>query len=236
MRKIIFILAILISGIGIWIYPYIAELRDQGLTADMAYDYFFSGPDHPFDPNDAVDQLDYAKTSSWASLPSIKDEADFFPAGEEGVDQANAEVDVFFIHPTGYLKGDHWTDPLEKQSVTKENTQWMMANQASAYNGCCSIYAPHYRQASIYSYFGTDQVRAEVHGFVYQDVKKHSSTFLITIARADRLLSLVIAKAHTTQLDYLQKKLMPLTFTQEWLALTSLAAQSPKTGWLIWPT
>ena len=78
MRKIIFILAILISGIGIWIYPYIAELRDQGLTADMAYDYFFSGPDHPFDPNDAVDQLDYAKTSSWASLPSIKDEADFF--------------------------------------------------------------------------------------------------------------------------------------------------------------
>ena len=43
MRKIIFILAILISGIGIWIYPYIAELRDQGLTADMAYDYFFSG-------------------------------------------------------------------------------------------------------------------------------------------------------------------------------------------------
>ena len=178
MRKIIFILAILISGIGIWIYPYIAELRDQGLTADMAYDYFFSGPDHPFDPRDAVEQLDYAKTSSWASLPSIKDEADFFPAGEEGIDQANAEVDVFFIHPTGYLKGDHWTDPLEKQSVTKENTQWMMANQASAYNGCCSIYAPHYRQASIYSYFGTDQVRAEVHGFVYQDVKKAFEHFL----------------------------------------------------------
>ena len=59
-----------------------------------------------------------------------------------------------------------------------ENTQWMMANQASAYNGCCSVYAPHYRQASIYSYFGSDELRAEVHNFVYQDVKKSFEYFI----------------------------------------------------------
>ena len=178
MKKIIVTIAVLLSAIGIWVYPYFDDLRDQGLTMDLAYDYFFSGPKHSFDPNDAVKQLDYSKNSSWAALPFAEDEADMIPEGEKGIDQKNAPADVFFVHPTGYLKGDHWTDPLEEKSTTKENTQWMMANQASAYNGCCSIYAPHYRQASIYSYFGSDEVRDEVHGFVYQDVKKSFEYFI----------------------------------------------------------
>jgi hypothetical protein len=178
MNKFLFITALLISSIGIWVYPYIDDLIDQGLTMDLAYDYFFSGPDHVFDPSRAVAQLDYSKNSSWAALPLIKDEADMIPEGESGIDQNNSPVDVFFVHPTGYLKGEYWTDPLEEKSATMENTQWMMANQASAYNGCCSVYAPHYRQASIYSYFGTDELRAEVHNFVYQDVKKSFEYFI----------------------------------------------------------
>jgi len=178
MKKFLLITALLISSIGIWVYPYIDDLIDQGLTMDLAYDYFFSGPDHVFDPSRAVAQLDYSKNSSWAALPLMKDEADMIPEGESGIDQNNSPVDVFFVHPTGYLKGDHWTDPLEEKSATMENTQWMMANQASAYNGCCSVYAPHYRQASIYSYFGTDELRAEVHNFVYQDVKKSFDYFI----------------------------------------------------------
>ncbi|MDA9258362.1 DUF3089 domain-containing protein [Gammaproteobacteria bacterium] len=178
MKKFLLITALLISAIGIWVYPYIDDLIDQGLTMDLAYDYFFSGPDHAFDPSRAVAQLDYSKNSSWAALPSMKDEADMIPEGESGIDQNNSPVDVFFVHPTGYLKGDHWTDPLEEKSATMENTQWMMVNQASAYNGCCGVYAPHYRQASIYSYFGTDELRAEVHNFVYQDVKKSFEYFI----------------------------------------------------------
>jgi len=178
MKKFLLITALLISSIGIWVYPYIDDLIDQGLTMDLAYDYFFSGPDHVFDPSRAVAQLDYSKNSSWAALPLIIDEADMIPEGESGIDQNNSPVDVFFVHPTGYLKGDYWTDPLEEKSATMENTQWMMANQASAYNGCCSVYAPHYRQASIYSYFGSDELRAEVHNFVYQDVKKSFEYFI----------------------------------------------------------
>ena len=172
MKKTLLIFAFFLLAFIAWAFPYIDELRDQGLTFETAYGYFFGGPDHPFNPNDAVPQLDYSKETSWASLPLKEDEADLIPAGEEGIDQLNSKVDVFFVHPTGYLKGHTWTDPLEEESATKENTQWMMANQASAYNGCCSIYAPHYRQASIYSYFGTDELREEVHAFVYQDVKK----------------------------------------------------------------
>ena len=178
MKKLFLVLAFLFFGIFAWIFSYIKELRHEGFTFEIAYYYFMGRPDHTFNPKDAAPQLDYSKESSWASLPLKTDEADLIPAGERGVDQLNSKVDVFFVHPTGYLKGNHWTDPLEKESSTKENTQWMMANQASVFNGCCSIYAPHYRQASIYSYYDTDKVRQEIHSFVYQDVKKAFEYFI----------------------------------------------------------
>jgi hypothetical protein len=41
----------------------------------------------------------------------------------------------------------------------------MMANQASAYNGCCNVYAPRYRQANIFAYFRGN--RDEVLAFDY---------------------------------------------------------------------
>ena len=178
MKKAFLIITFVLLIIFAWTWPYIKELRHEGFTFEIAYYYFMGRPDHTFDPKDAAPQLDYSKESSWASLPMISDEADLIPAGEVGVDQLNSQVDVFFVHPTGYLKGKHWTDPLEQESATKENTQWMMANQASVFNGCCSIYAPHYRQASLYSYYDTEKVREEIHAFVYQDVKKAFEYFI----------------------------------------------------------
>ena len=178
MKKILVITVILLFILTAMVYPYLKDLRTQGLSFEMAYDYFFSGPNHSFDPKIASPQLDYSKRSSWASLPFIEDEADFIPLGEKGINQLKSEVDVFFVHPTGYLKGEYWTDPLDEESATKENTRWMMANQASVFNACCSIFAPHYRQASIYSYFGSKELLEEVHAFAYQDVKKAFKYFL----------------------------------------------------------
>ena len=76
----------------------------KALLLKMAYDYFIGRPDHPLTPKDAAQQLDYSKESSWAALPVKEDAADLIPTGETGVDQLNSEVDVFFVHPTGYLK------------------------------------------------------------------------------------------------------------------------------------
>ncbi len=64
----------------------------------------------------------------------------------------NPGVDVFFVHPTGYLTGGDWNSPLDPNTGTEENTKWMMANQASVFNGCCAVYAPRYREATIYRY------------------------------------------------------------------------------------
>ena len=105
MKKAFLILIFLFIAILAWALPYFKELRHEGLTFAMAYDYFIGRPDHPFNPKDAAQQLDYSKESSWAALPVKVDTADLIPTGINGVDQLNSEVDVFFVHPTGYLKG-----------------------------------------------------------------------------------------------------------------------------------
>jgi len=139
----------------------------------------FSSPDLPFNSADAVTPPDYSDLASWAALPSKTDLADMRPAGIGDPDiQGSAPVDVFFIHPTGFMKGSSWTFSMNPNTATEENTNWMLANQASAYNGCCNVYAPRYRQASIFAYLSDPVVTEEVLAFAYQDVERAFNYFL----------------------------------------------------------
>ena len=64
MKKAFLILIFLFIAILAWVSPYFKELRHEGLTFAIAYDYFIGRPDHPFNPKDAVPQLDYSQESS----------------------------------------------------------------------------------------------------------------------------------------------------------------------------
>ncbi|MGE0621618.1 MAG: DUF3089 domain-containing protein [Pseudomonadales bacterium] len=154
-------------------------LTGNGQLLTFGWAMLFSGPSLPFDPAEAAPPPDYGDPASWAALPTREDPADMIPAGiEETIRQGEAPVDVFFIHPTGFLKGDGWTFSMDPNTATEENTRWMLANQASAYNGCCNVYAPRYRQASIFAYFRGEDVRDAVLGFAYQDVATAFDYFL----------------------------------------------------------
>ncbi len=131
----------------------------------------YGKPKGEFKAEDAVTAPDYAKEEFWAALPSKKDPADLVPAGVTAITQGEGGVDTFFIHPTGFLHAGSWTSSMRLDSITEENTLWMMANQASAYNGCCNVYAPRYRQANIFTFFSDTGIRESILEFVYQDVK-----------------------------------------------------------------
>jgi hypothetical protein len=132
----------------------------------------YGKPTGVFNPEDAVAAPDYSLALNWAALPTLQDAADLVPEGVVVLPQGEHPVDVFFIHPTGFLTSASWTSPMDVNSGTEENTRFMMANQASAFNGCCNVYAPRYREANIFSYFGEQAERDEVLGFAYQDVKR----------------------------------------------------------------
>ncbi len=152
-----------------------AAIFFSGNTANVIG--YVTGLDHDFDPARAGPAPDYSDRSNWAALPDMDDPAHMTPAGYTL--NANPAVDVFFIHPTGYLNGNEWNSPMNPDTTTEENTEWMMANQASAYNGCCAVYAPRYREANIQAYFSTKPgILKNALEFAYQDVERAFDYFL----------------------------------------------------------
>lgn len=194
------ILTLGIIGGGLAVSGYGGQLFFMAFTA-------YNKPMGAFDPEQTIPAPDYADQHNWAALPEMKDPADLVPQGIEVLPQGENPVDTFFIHPTGFLTTASWISPMAIDSGTEENTMWMMANQASAFNGCCNVYAPRYREANIFAYFGSEEERSALLGFAYEDVKRafeyylehynHSRPFIIAshsqgTHHAMRLLSEVI--------------------------------------------
>ena len=136
-------------------------------------------PDHDFNAAHAVAEPDYTDINNWLAHPDTDDNADWSPAGLQAVDAANARASVFFIHPTAYVRNEHWMGNLQKDTATDDNKQWMMANLASAYNGCCAVYAPYFREAAIHAFMQDDLVNgAPALDFAYQDVARAFRRFI----------------------------------------------------------
>jgi len=146
------------------------------LTAGM----LLGAPDKPFNTAQTVAAPDYSNDMYWAALPGSVDLADLTPegVGGSGLNEPRP-VDVFFIHPTGLMNGTSWVSRLQVTSKTEENTMWMMANQASAYNGCCQVYAPRYREGNIFTYTAANGVaHRKIMRFAYNDVLAAFENFL----------------------------------------------------------
>ena len=105
---------------------------------------------------------DYAQPASWAAWPGRLGAADSVPQGIiDPALPAEQQADVFFIHPTTDLSlaiGNARYD--EPGSTGTRIEHGVLRYQASTFNGCCRIYAPHYRQASIGAFLKSDQPAA----------------------------------------------------------------------------
>lgn len=94
---------------------------------------------------------DYNDDRYWASLPG-RGLANLAPEGQQP-HEGEAAIAVFYIHPTSYYSRERWNAPLFENSFAWEMVDYMMASQASAFNACCDVYAPHYREATLWSFF-----------------------------------------------------------------------------------
>lgn len=109
-------------------------------------------PDTPpagrFDAANVPPAPDYAGPANWASLPWIRDDGDMTPQGVAEAPQLKAQVDVFFIHSAVPLRRAVWNADTNDVWFNGDVGQTTLRNHASAFNGCCAIYAPRYRQAN----------------------------------------------------------------------------------------
>ena len=136
-------------------------------------------PDHAFDVSLAPAAPDYGDPAAWSALPDATDGADTVPAGLVD-NQPTAAADVFFIHPTTYFASDGWNAPLEHADSRRWIEELVNPGQASAFNGCCKVYAPRYRQATLAAFFPES---SETHGaaaldLAYGDLERAFDHFL----------------------------------------------------------
>ena len=84
---------------------------------------------------------DYASPSAWALYPM--GQAQRAPTGP---------VDVFFLHPTTFNGGRHWNGPIDDGASARQLDRIMLPNYAGPFARVGRVFAPRYRQASLYAY------------------------------------------------------------------------------------
>lgn len=137
-------------------------------------------PWHSFSYYTPPKEPDYSDNNKWAALPTKVDSADAIPQNCTEKDmQSIAKVDVFYIHPTMNISRRGWNGDLTNFKLNKRVDEYPIRMQASAFNGSCKVYAPRYRQATLYSFLEKKPNNGEkALELAYKDVLKAFDYYL----------------------------------------------------------
>jgi hypothetical protein len=170
LRWLLTLLVLLVLGAGLgWLF-----FRDALWFALLASRL---EPDAPFASERVPPPPDYFVDAGWAALPWREDPADL-TAGPYEDRQETAPVDVFFVHPTTYYSADGWNQPPDHAPTNRLTDLNVMRGQASVFNGCCRIYAPRYRQATLFAFMDQGPSGPAALDLAYRDVLRAFEHYL----------------------------------------------------------
>ncbi len=136
-------------------------------------------PPKPFSSYKAPPAPDYANKESWAVWPGRASPADQIPPGIDGTIAKNPKADVFFIHPTTFLANSSWNAKYDEGDFTgTQLDQAVLRYQVSAFNGCCRMYAPRYRQATLSAFLNPGADANKSFDLAYSDVVRAFDYYL----------------------------------------------------------
>lgn len=182
-------------------------------------------PGGKFEPQPALPANAYANPDLWFARPGMtgNNPVQWLPQGATRA--APVDAAVFFVHPTSYLKKDHWNGPLDDADARRIGGMMVRAN-ASVFGGAAEVWAPRYRQAT-FGAFVTDAPEArQAHDLAYRDVALAFDAF-VAAQPQDRPIVL----AGHSQGSFILKRLLA-----EKVAGTPLAkriAAAYIVGWLV---
>jgi len=125
----------------------------------------FIQPSRPFEAFSAPEAPNYESASAW-----------FFRAEDA---PGAEEADVFFVHRTTFASRRGWNAPIRRGRIPDFLTfEGSVRVQAETFAGVARIFAPKYRQATLFSFYdeGTSGERAL--DLAYQDVKRAFEWYL----------------------------------------------------------
>ena len=123
---------------------------------------------------------DYSQMTAWAAFPGRASHANDMPAGV--TEKTSTGVAVFFVHPTTYLSPLLDNAAFDADGGVGERIDnVVLMRQASAFNSCCDIYAPRYRQASLRAITTNSPEAYAIDDLAYSDVNRAFDAFLSTV-------------------------------------------------------
>jgi hypothetical protein len=111
---------------------------------------------------------DYARGQSWALIPA--DAATPSPA--------DPSADVFFVHATTYDGGRDWNGPIDDPRASDFLTHVILPNYAGPFVHAGRLFAPRYRQASVYTELTMREDAQDARAFAYGDVRRAFDFYL----------------------------------------------------------
>jgi hypothetical protein len=168
----------ILIGVGVLVIAALAAAYLNRDSIGMMLAFQRLEPKQPFAESPQPAAPDYSLPASWAALPDRQDDADVVPSGDVQDVQASAEVDVFSVHPTTFFGTAAWNQSLDDAATNQLTDKFVLRGQASVFNSCCRIYAPRYRQATIFSFLDRSGSGASALQLAYEDVERAFDFFI----------------------------------------------------------
>ncbi len=165
--------------LGPFPYPAIFALMSKNLLVVIVlFSFTLQAQVAGFDKQERPQAPDYSLDQNWSALPNRIDAADVIPNSEEWIPDSLKKVDVFYVHPTVYQKGENWNADLADKKINKKVDNKPVHYQASTFNRSCRVYAPRYRQAIVEVFKKESKDGMKALDLAYGDVKKAFEYYL----------------------------------------------------------
>jgi len=125
-------------------------------------------PKAPFQTYKPPPPPDYSQRAAWHLMPTTPEAAT--------ADQPKA--DVFFVGPTTYNGGPNWNAPVTAALAGETFRRVMAPNYAGPFVRVGRIFAPKYRQASLYTQLTLREDARDARKFAYGDVAQAFDYYL----------------------------------------------------------
>jgi hypothetical protein len=142
---------LLTTLLGLLVFLGVATVIFWGDLVSTALD-----PKVPFQTYEPPPPPDYSRSEAWYLRPN----------GGSSLD-----ADVFFVAPTTYDGGRNWNARLTSRRANRQFAEVMAPNYVGPFVSVGRVFAPRYRQASLYSLTTLREDAREARQFAYGDVR-----------------------------------------------------------------
>lgn len=125
---------------------------------------FWMNPRTPYQTYTPPPAPDYARNESWVARP--------------GPD-APGVAEIFYVHGTTYYSRAGWNAPLDDPKASALLERTALPNQAGPFSTAGRIWAPRYRQATLYSVFTHKHDSRAARQTAYLDIDRAFDAFLL---------------------------------------------------------